>query len=150
MSQTADEMALIEALRLNYREKLNEKKNINTAHCGDFYYIKDFLVDADVSDNKKTDEATADADATADKATADDATADKATADKATADEATADEAAEPPMNEENITYCIYDEPCSKKKMCGDCAADQFESERSEEAWENFRMDRTFTDYDDY
>ena len=144
MSQTADEMALIEALRLNYREKLNEKKNINTAHCGDFYYIKDFLVDADVSDNKKTD------DATADDATADDATADKATADKATADEATADEAAEPPMNEENITYCIYDEPCSKKKMCGDCAADQFESERSEEAWENFRMDRTFTDYDDY
>ena len=28
MSQTADEMALIEALRLNYREKLNEMKKI--------------------------------------------------------------------------------------------------------------------------
>ena len=129
MSQTADEMALMEALRINYREKLNEKKNINTAHCGDFYYIKDFLVDADVSDNKKTDEATAD---------------------EATADEAAHEVEAEPPMNEENITYCMYDEPCSKKKLCGDCAADQFESERSEEAWENFRMDRTFTDYDDY
>jgi len=42
----------------------------------------------------------------------------------------------------ETVTRCIYDEVCSREKMCGDCAADEFESQRNEEAWENFRLDR--------
>jgi hypothetical protein len=37
------------------------------------------------------------------------------------------------------ITRCIYDEICSKKKMCGDCAADEYDREQYEEAWENFK-----------
>jgi hypothetical protein len=37
------------------------------------------------------------------------------------------------------ITRCIYDEICSKKKMCGDCAADQYDREQYEEALENFK-----------
>ncbi len=42
----------------------------------------------------------------------------------------------------QHITYCKYDEPCCEKKLCGDCAADEFESQRNEEAWENFKLDR--------
>ena len=42
----------------------------------------------------------------------------------------------------ESISRCIYDEVCSKEKICGDCAADEFESQRNEEAWENFKLDR--------
>jgi len=40
------------------------------------------------------------------------------------------------------VSMCIYDEICSREKMCGDCAADKFESERNEEAWKNFKIDR--------
>jgi len=40
------------------------------------------------------------------------------------------------------ITRCIYDEICSKNKLCGDCAADLYESEQYEEAVENFKLDR--------
>ena len=40
------------------------------------------------------------------------------------------------------VSRCIYDEICSRTKMCGDCAADEFESQRNEEAWENFKIDR--------
>jgi hypothetical protein len=42
----------------------------------------------------------------------------------------------------QTISRCVYDEVCSREKMCGDCAADEFESQRNEEAWENFRLDR--------
>ena len=42
----------------------------------------------------------------------------------------------------ETVSRCIYDEVCNKEKLCGDCAADEFESQRNEEAWENFRLDR--------
>ena len=42
----------------------------------------------------------------------------------------------------QTLSRCIYDEVCSREKMCGDCAADEFESQRNEEAWENFRLDR--------
>jgi hypothetical protein len=41
-----------------------------------------------------------------------------------------------------NVSMCKYDEVCSREKMCGDCAADEFESERNEEAWKNFKIDR--------
>jgi hypothetical protein len=37
------------------------------------------------------------------------------------------------------ITRCIYHEICSKKKMCGDCAADEYDREQYEEALANFR-----------
>jgi hypothetical protein len=40
------------------------------------------------------------------------------------------------------VSRCIYDEVCSKEKLCGDCAADEFESQQNEETWENFRLDR--------
>jgi hypothetical protein len=40
------------------------------------------------------------------------------------------------------VSMCKYDEVCSREKMCGDCAADEFESERNEEAWKNFKIDR--------
>lgn len=40
------------------------------------------------------------------------------------------------------VSMCKYDEVCSREKMCGDCAADKFESERNEEAWKNFKIDR--------
>ncbi len=41
-----------------------------------------------------------------------------------------------------NVSMCKYYEVCSREKMCGDCAADKFESERNEEAWRNFKIDR--------
>jgi hypothetical protein len=41
-----------------------------------------------------------------------------------------------------NPATCIYDEICNRAKMCGDCAADEFESERNEEVWKNFKIDR--------
>lgn len=37
------------------------------------------------------------------------------------------------------ITICIYDEICSKKKLCGDCAADQYDMEKYEEGMENYQ-----------
>jgi hypothetical protein len=40
------------------------------------------------------------------------------------------------------ITRCIYNEICSKDKLCGDCAVDLYESEQYEEAVENFNLDR--------
>ena len=40
---------------------------------------------------------------------------------------------------DKSITRCIYDEICSEKKLCGDCAADQYDREQYEEAWENFK-----------
>ena len=43
------------------------------------------------------------------------------------------------PIKDEAITKCIYDEICSKTKLCGDCAMDQYEREQYEEAWENYR-----------
>lgn len=42
----------------------------------------------------------------------------------------------------QHITYCKYDEPCCEKNLCGDCAADEFESQQNQEAWENFKLDR--------
>ena len=44
--------------------------------------------------------------------------------------------------NAKVITRCIYDEICSKEKMCGDCAMDKYEEERQEEAVEKFNIDR--------
>ena len=37
---------------------------------------------------------------------------------------------------------CIYDEVCSKAKLCGDCGMDQYERELYEKAVENFNLDR--------
>jgi hypothetical protein len=37
---------------------------------------------------------------------------------------------------------CIYDEICSKEKMCGDCAMDLYEQEKHEEWVENSKLDR--------
>ena len=45
-------------------------------------------------------------------------------------------------VNDTKVSMCKYDEVCSREKMCGDCAADEFESERNEEAWKNFKIDR--------
>ena len=40
------------------------------------------------------------------------------------------------------ITRCVYNEICSKDKLCGDCGMDLYESEQYEEAVENFNIDR--------
>lgn len=40
------------------------------------------------------------------------------------------------------ITRCIYNEICSKDKLCGDCGMDLYESEQYEEAVEKFNLDR--------
>ena len=37
---------------------------------------------------------------------------------------------------------CIYNEICSKNKLCGDCGMDQYDREHYEEAVENFNLDR--------
>lgn len=42
----------------------------------------------------------------------------------------------------EEQSTCIYNEICSAQKMCGDCCADEFERERNEQCWENFKLDR--------
>lgn len=42
----------------------------------------------------------------------------------------------------EKHNLCIYDEICSKGKLCGDCCMDLYEQEKAEEAWENFKIDR--------
>jgi len=42
----------------------------------------------------------------------------------------------------EEQSTCIYNEICSSKNMCGDCCADDFERERNEQCWENFKLDR--------
>jgi hypothetical protein len=39
------------------------------------------------------------------------------------------------------ITRCIYDEICSKNKLCGDCSADEYERDKYEEDYENFKLD---------
>jgi hypothetical protein len=39
------------------------------------------------------------------------------------------------------IRRCIYDEICSKNKMCGDCCMDKYERERYEEDYENYKLD---------
>jgi len=47
------------------------------------------------------------------------------------------------------INRCIYDEICSKNKLCGDCAADEYEREQYEEAYENFKLDQKLDRYQD-
>jgi len=66
----------------------------------------------------------------------DEVNADEIKADEIGANEFKADE------TRKNPATCIYDEICSRAKMCGDCAADEFESERNEEVWKNFKIDR--------
>ena len=39
------------------------------------------------------------------------------------------------------ISKCIYDEICSKHKLCGDCATDEFQREQYEEDYANFILD---------
>lgn len=46
------------------------------------------------------------------------------------------------PAPEEAITTCIYNEICSKKKPCGDCAADQYDREQYEELCEQYKLDQ--------
>ena len=46
------------------------------------------------------------------------------------------------PTQEEAITTCIYNEICSKKKLCGDCAADQYDREQYEELCEQYKLDQ--------
>jgi hypothetical protein len=40
------------------------------------------------------------------------------------------------------IPRCIYNEICSKDKLCGDCGIDLYESDQYEAAVENFNLDR--------
>ena len=40
-----------------------------------------------------------------------------------------------------DINRCIYDEICSKDKLCGDCSTDEYEREKYEEDYENFKLD---------
>jgi hypothetical protein len=47
----------------------------------------------------------------------------------------------------EVITMCHYNETCSKKKLCGDCAADEYERDTYEEALENYNLDRKMENY---
>jgi len=47
------------------------------------------------------------------------------------------------------INRCIYDEICSKNKLCGDCAADEYDREQYEEAYENFKLDQKLDRYQD-
>jgi hypothetical protein len=41
----------------------------------------------------------------------------------------------------EEQTFCHYDEVCSRQKLCGDCAADEYEQDQYEEDWENYKID---------
>ena len=41
----------------------------------------------------------------------------------------------------EEQTFCHYDEICSRQKLCGDCAADEYEQDQYEEDWENYKID---------
>ncbi len=56
------------------------------------------------------------------------------------ADLAAEDSAAEDLAAEEQ-TFCHYDEICSRQKLCGDCAADEYEQDQYEEDWENYKID---------
>lgn len=47
---------------------------------------------------------------------------------------------------EEQNSICMYDVPCSEKKMCGDCCIDNFEREQNEEAWEKFKIEVKYND----
>ena len=46
------------------------------------------------------------------------------------------------------ITKCIYDEICSKDKMCGDCSTDMYERDKYEEDYENYKLDCEMALYD--
>ncbi len=46
------------------------------------------------------------------------------------------------------ITKCIYDEICSKDKMCGDCSTDMYERDKYEEDYENYKIDCEIALYD--
>ena len=41
--------------------------------------------------------------------------------------------------DEESQTYCIYDVPCSDKRMCGDCADDLYRIDEAEQWMEDHR-----------
>ena len=40
---------------------------------------------------------------------------------------------------EESQPYCIYDVPCSDKRMCGDCADDLYRIDEAEQWMEDHR-----------
>jgi hypothetical protein len=40
-----------------------------------------------------------------------------------------------------------YNELCNKKKLCGDCALDDYERKQYEEAVSNFNLDRKMSNY---
>jgi hypothetical protein len=48
--------------------------------------------------------------------------------------------------NQVQNSTCIYNEPCSAERMCGDCCIDNFEREQNEDAWKNFKLDRKYND----
>ena len=39
------------------------------------------------------------------------------------------------------ISRCIYGEICSEKKLCGDCARDEYERDQYDEEYKNFKID---------
>ena len=117
----ADEKILMELTRINYREKFSENPNVKNYilfHHLDFYYMDESLINTAAAENTEPAE-----------------------------EQASQEDAAEVQPVEEQ-TFCIYEEVCSDKKMCGDCAAYEYERIQYEAAWENFKMDRKM-DYTD-
>jgi len=49
--------------------------------------------------------------------------------------------------NNMNINTCVYGEICSKTKMCGDCCADNYDREMSDNSLENFNIDRQMGEF---
>jgi hypothetical protein len=109
-------------LLINYREKFNENdilKNYKIGQHIDFYYMDETLINAVARQNREVEEQVI-----------------------AEPEDAEPEDVEPEQTSQEVQTFCIYDEVCSEKKMCGDCALDYYERTHYEEEWENFKMDR--------
>lgn len=49
--------------------------------------------------------------------------------------------------NNMNTNTCVYGEICTKTKMCGDCCADNYDREMSDNILENFNIDRQMGEF---
>ena len=117
----ADEKLLMELSRIVYREKFSDNSNVKNykiAHHIDFYYMDEDLINATEAENTEPEEHV----------------------EEQTSQEFAAEVQSAEVQPVEVQPFCIYDEVCSEKKMCGNCAAYEYERIQYEEAWERRSM----------
>lgn len=140
----ADEKLLMELTRINYREKFSENPNVKNyilfPHI-DFYYMDESLINATEAQNTEVEEQP-------EEQTSQEEDAEVRAVEVQVVEEQAVEEQPIEVQAVEVQTFCIYDEVCSDKKMCGDCAAYEYERIQYEEAWENFKMDNRMENTD--